>query len=197
MGLTDQLKKQNKELWYLFLNGDDNAFVQLYSLNVDSMLYYGLHFTPLRDQVKEAIQDVFVTIYIKRDDLKPVENARLYLLVSLKNRMFALFNKDINHYQIDTIEPVFNRDLSVEEKYILNEQEYELKQHVQKMMDLLSHRQREVIYYRFTEGLSCEEICVLMKMNIQSVRNLLHRSITKIRNAYIEYNKAFTLENER
>lgn len=193
MDLTRQQKKHSQDLWLRFLNGDDNAFVQLYALNVDAMLNYGLHFTPLRDQVKDAIQDVFVTVYSKREKLTAVENIRVYLFVMLKNSLFALYNKDIRSYQIDTIEPVFNLDSSAEDKYILNEQEDELKQEIKKMLDSLSHRQREVIYYRFTEGLSFDEICVLMKMNVQSVRNLLHRSITKIRESYIAHNRKLHL----
>ncbi len=186
-----KLIQLNKDLWLRFLKGDDDAFVQLYTLNVDAMLNYGLHFTPLRDQIKEAIQDVFVTLYSKRQKLSQVENVRVFLFVALKNNLFLLFNKDKKHYQIDTVEPVFSLELSAEDAYIINEREIELKQCVQQMLNLLSHRQREVIYYRFTEGLSYEEICVLMKMNIQSVRNLLHRSITKIRETHMEHNKSF------
>ena len=189
MSLTKQQKMHNQDLWLRFLDGDDNAFVQLYAINVDAMLNYGLHFTPLRDQVKDAIQDVFVTVYSKRDKLNAVENIRVYLFVALKNNLFALFNKDVKSYQIDTMEPVFNLDSSAEDKYILSEQEDELKEDIQKMLDTLSHRQREVIYYRFTEGLSFDEICVLMKMNVQSVRNLLHRSIIKIRESYSTHNR--------
>lgn len=180
---------RNKELWNQFRAGDDNAFAELYKLNVDAMLDYGLHFTPLRDQIKDAIQDVFVTLYNKRNNLSNVENVRLYLLVSLKNYLFNLFNKDIHHYQIDTMEPVFNLESSAEELYIGLEMENEQQKYIKQMLNLLSPRQREVIYYRYTEGMSFDDICVLMQMNTQSVRNLLHRSITKIREAYKEYNK--------
>lgn len=183
-----ELISHNKKLWNRFIAGNDNAFAEIYMLNVDAMLDYGLHFTPLRDQVKDAIQDVFVTIYNKRNNLSKVENVRLYLFVSLKNYLFAVFSKDKHHYQIDTIEPVFSTETSVEEKYIGLEIEGEREKYVKQMLDSLSPRQREVIYYRFTEGMSFDEICVLMQMNVQSVRNLLHRSITKIRKLYTEYN---------
>jgi RNA polymerase sigma factor, sigma-70 family len=180
---------RNKELWKQFLTGNDNAFAELYKLNVDAMLDYGLHFTPLREEIKDAIQDIFVTIYNKRNNLSTVENVRLYLFVSLKNYLFSLFNKDKNHYQIDTMEPVFSFESSVEELYIGLEIESEQRIYIKRMLNLLSPRQREAIYYRYTEGMSFEEICILMQMNTQSVRNLLHRSITKIREAYKEYKK--------
>lgn len=186
-----ELISHNKKLWNQFIAGNDNAFAEMYMLNVDAMLDYGLHFTPLRDQVKDAVQDVFVTIYNKRSNLSNVENVRLYLFVSLKNYLFAVFNKDKHHYQVDTIEPVFSMETSVEEKYIGLEIESERERYVKQMLNSLSPRQREVIYYRFTEGMSFEEICVLMQMNVQSVRNLLHRSITRIRELYTEYNSIY------
>ncbi|MBS1320948.1 MAG: RNA polymerase subunit sigma-70, partial [Parabacteroides sp.] len=42
-------------------------------------------------------------------------------------------------------------------------------------------KQNEVIYYRYVEEMSYDEIGELMHMNNQSVRNLVHRSILKIR----------------
>lgn len=184
---ANQSLKQNRDLWILFLEGDDKAFAQLYALNVDAMLSYGLHFTPLKDQVRDAIQDVFVNLYNRRPHLKPVENVRLYLLISLKNKIYALFNKDNKHYHIDTLEPVFSLEYSAEDNYIFQEEDEKLQQYIHAMLDTLSPRQREVIYYRFTEEMSFDDICVIMRMNVQSVRNLLHRSITKIRETFMEY----------
>lgn len=183
-----ELTIHNKELWHRFREGDDAAFAELYTLNVDAMLDYGLHFTPIRDQVKDVVQDVFVSIYNKRDKIVDVENVRLYLFVALKNGLFSLFNKDKRYYQIDTMEPVFTLEDSAEETYMGFEREAEQQRQIRQMLSLLSPRQREVIYYRFTEGMSFDEICVLMQMNTQSVRNLLHRSITKIRETYKEVN---------
>lgn len=184
-----QHKETNEKLWLSFIKGDDKAFSQLYELNVDSMLYYGLHFTSMQDVVKDAIQDVFVLIYSSRNrgSLKQVDNVKVYLYVSLKNRLFAFFQKDMDYFHIDNIEPVFSMERSVEDKYIDQEQESVRKQYIRRMLNTLSPRQREVIYYRFTEGMSYEEICIIMKMNYQSVRNLAHRSVLKIRETFQEF----------
>ncbi|MCC8155097.1 MAG: sigma-70 family RNA polymerase sigma factor [Tannerellaceae bacterium] len=171
----------NNELWSAFIKGNNNAFARLYELNIQDLFYYGLYFTSIDEVIKDAIQDVFVTIYSNRKNLKEVANVKVYLYVSLKNRLFAVFNKDPDYYQIDSMEPVFSLERSVEERYIDQEQETESKRNLRNMLQTLSPRQREVIYYRFTEGMSYEDICELMQMNYQSVRNLLHRSIQKIR----------------
>ena len=48
----------------------------------------------------------------------------------------------------------------------------------------LSPRQREIIYYRFFEGLDYSSICELMGLNYQSAYNLLQRSLTRLREMY-------------
>ncbi len=189
MKLDRQREHNDIECWNRFLAGDDDAFVKLYMDHIDAMMSYGLHFTPMRDQVKDAIQDVFTYIYSKRKHLKTVGSVRVYLFVSLKNELFARFNKDEKQFHIDTIEPVFNVDISVEDKYIIDEQNRALKHALHQMLQTLSPRQREVIYYRFTQEMDFDEICVLMQMNIQSVRNLLYRSIQKIKETYVKYGK--------
>lgn len=176
--------KKNKELWNLFLKGDDNAYAQLYKAYSNDMFVYGTHFTSDRESIKDCIQEVFIKIYSNRSNLKPVDNVKVYLFVSLKNKLFDLFKKDIKYFEIDTIEPVFCTDYSIEEKLINTENLYAQKKKIAQMLETITPRQREIIYYRYVEELSYEEICVLMKMNYQSVRNLIHRSILKIRDTF-------------
>lgn len=50
---------------------------------------------------------------------------------------------------------------------------------IKRMMKILTPRQREVIYYRFIEELSYDDICQIMGLNYQSAYNLLQRSLQK------------------
>lgn len=178
---------RNRELWKQFIAGDDKAFAQLYRLNVQLMMYYGLYFTTTREIIGDAVQDVFVYIYSNRKKLKEVDNVKFYLYISLKNRLFEIFQKEKHHYQIDSIEPIFSMERSVEESFIDKEQETQRKMYIREMLRSLSPRQREIIHYRFTEGLSYDEISELMQLNYQSVRNLVNRSILRIRETYSDY----------
>ena len=179
--------EKDRKLWQAYVNGDDKAFAQLYELYVESMFYYGLHFTELRDLIEDAIQDVFVNIYANRTKLKHIENVKVYLYVSLKNRLFALFDKDSKYFHLDSMEPVFFAENSVEDNYIDLETDMEMKRAIRQMLQILSPRQREVVYYRFVEGMLYDEICELMQINYQSVRNLIHRSVNKIRETFLDY----------
>ena len=76
------------------------------------------------------------------------------------------------------------RNKSVEEKLIETEDETSQKHTVAHLLNTLSPRQREIIYYRFFEGLDYSAICELMGLNYQSAYNLLQRSLSRLREMY-------------
>ncbi len=145
---------------------------------------YGLHFTPNRELVKDCIQDVFVKIYCNRSKLSTTDNVKLYLFIALKNTLFNVFQKDNADYHIDTLEPVFTIEFSIEDKLIREEVEEEQSYQIDQMLETLTPRQKEVVYYRYIEGMEMREVCLLMNMNYQSVQNLIQRSFKKIRTVF-------------
>jgi RNA polymerase sigma factor (sigma-70 family) len=181
---------EDKLLWTQFLSGDDKAYTQIYKKYVDKLFSYAMRFTSDRELVKDCIQDVFIKIYSNRSHLNNTDNLKLYLYIALKNTLFNVFDKDKSFYQIDTMEPVFNVEYSVEDRIIADEQEQEQQKKVGRMLDALTPRQKEVIYYRYVEGMEIDMICQLMDMNYQSVQNLIQRSIKKVRSLFPEKKKS-------
>lgn len=173
-------------LWARFLAGDDKAYAEIYKTYLGDMFSYGMRFTSDRELLKDCLQDVFVKIYSNRSTLSQTDNIKLYLFTALKNTLFNVFQKDKESFHIDTVEPVFTTEYSVEEQYIANEQDRERTDKMKQILDTLTPRQREVIYYRYVEGMKLEEICKIMDMNYQSVQNLIQRSIRKVKNTFPE-----------
>lgn len=180
----------DQSLWNRFLAGDDNIYAFFYKKYIDDLLSYGMKFTPDRELVKDCIQDVFVKIYSNRTNLKQTDNIKLYLFMALKNTLFNVFQKDKASYHIDTIEPVFHTEYSIEDHLIANEMEQERKEKMAFILESLTPRQKEVIYYRYVEGMGLEDICRIMDMNYQSVQNLIQRSIRKVRNTFKEKDRS-------
>jgi RNA polymerase sigma factor (sigma-70 family) len=174
----------DKSMWDKFLTGDDKVYAFIYKKYVEELLSYGLQFTPNRELVKDCIQDVFVKIYRNRRNLKQTDNIRLYLFMALKNTLFNVFQKDRVSCHIDTVEPVFSVEYSIEDRLIANETEQEKKDKMIQILESLTPRQKEVIHYRYVEGLSLHEICKIMDMNYQSVLNLIQRSLKKVRDTF-------------
>lgn len=186
-------KTEVDNLWIRFLGGDDKAYTQIYNLYADDLFAYGMHFTSDRESVKDCIQEIFISTYKNRSKQKMVENVKYYLFSSLKYELFDLFKKSVEYYQIETIEPVFHTVYSVEDMFVQAETDQYNKAKVKEILQSLTPRQHEVIYYRYVEEMSYDEIGQLMHMNYQSVRNLLHRSIQKARELVPDYIFSFLL----
>ena len=124
---------------------------------------------------------LFIKIYNKRQDLSDIQDIKSYLFSTLRNKILdeirrkAYFTeKEIESYQVASSE-------NVEKEYLLKEKEDYDNVKVAFFMTKLSHRQREAITLYFIEEKKYDEICTLMDINYQSLRNLIHRSLTKLR----------------
>ena len=172
--------------WRKFLSGDDKEYAYFYQKYVKILFSYGMRFTSDNELVMDCIHDIFVNIYSNRLKLKHINQIRVYLFISLKNRLYTYFQKDKVSYHIDTLEPVFCVEYSAEEYMILEELEQEGQMRLKRILDLLTPRQKEVIYYRYVQGMELNEICKLMDINYQSLQNLIQRSLQKIRRTFIQ-----------
>ena len=78
----------------------------------------------------------------------------------------------------------FTLGLTVEEQYVTDELYTNQQRKIQEILNVLTPRQKEIIYYRYIQELSFDEICIMMDMNYQSAQNLIQRSLKKIRDLY-------------
>ena len=65
--------------------------------------------------------------------------------------------------------------------YLTKEKELSIKCKVTFLLNKLTSRQREAVTLYYIEERKYEEICEIMDINYQSLRNLIHRSLTKLR----------------
>lgn len=191
--VTAKERYSDQIIWENFLCGDDEAYTYIYREYSQALYAYGMHFTSDKGLVEDCIQDVFVKIFQNRKHLQSTDNIKLYLFISLKNKLFNIFRKDIKYSQIDSLEPVFAAEYTIEDEIIENEKEQFLNEKMIRMLEVLSPRQKEIIYYRFVEGLSYEEICQIMDMNYQSTQNLIQRSLKKLRTTFSRAEMQFLL----
>ncbi|MDR0823834.1 MAG: sigma-70 family RNA polymerase sigma factor [Prevotella sp.] len=179
--------KDESSLWNDFLSGNDDAYCLIYKTYAERLFIQGMQFSSDKEFIRDCIHDVFVKIYKSRNRLKPVDNVKLYLFIALKNSIISALKK--HNMYFEELDEMLERHIvvsdSIEKEYIDKENKANTQRLIRKILALLTTRQREVIHYRFFEGLGIEEIGVLMNMNYQSVQNLIQRSLKKIN----EYSK--------
>lgn len=182
MSLEDCNIEENV-LWKSFKNGDNGSFEFIYKLYVDVLFRYGIQFTSDETLVKDAIHDVFVKLYDNRWNLKSEVNIKFYLFTCLKNHLYNLLKRELFFDKIDIEENEY-LDPTAEAQVTNALNQKELQQTVRQVLSRLTDRQREIIYYRYIEELSIDEIALLMGMNYQSVQNSIQRSLKRIRESF-------------
>ena len=183
-------KKDTKDdltlYWNSFLEGDDDAFSEIYHQLAGDLLSFGATLTPDSELVRDCIQNIFLRIYQKRAKLPSVDNIKVYLLIALRNELNNAFKKQqafrkfADEYQVEE-EPI---DEPEEERMIVQEYETAMQHTTAKYLSALTKRQQEIIHYRYVEGLTLEEIAKLLDINYHSVANNIQRALKKMRNLY-------------
>lgn len=157
----------------------------LYNQYVDVMYAYALSLNFNKDTCKDAIHDVFFKVFQNSEQLSKIKNIKSYLLKSLRNRLLDIYrnNRKFTDYSPESIavDFPFNTELTIEDKFIITEEEkYNLKK-VQDILNSLTNRQREIIYFRYIEEMSYEEISDIMMISLPSCRKMVFKTIEKLR----------------
>ena len=177
-----------KILWSQIREGDMSAFEELFNLYADSLLAYGMKFTPDREQVKDIIQDLFVRIIKRHDSLPEVENVKAYLLQAFRNNL-------INNLSTDRLCSFDENDLlrqqaednimETVDDYSPDDDMLRRRLRVNRALMTLTPHQKEIIYLRYVQELPSSDIARMLGINVQSVRNDVHRVIAGLRKQVI------------
>ena len=168
-----------------YRQGDQNAFMSLYDMYAEMLLNYGLCITSDKELVKDCVQDVFIKLISKSQNLQ-VTKVTSYLLISLRNRLLDEFRR--KNYMTETAVEDIRISTTVEDvenSYILDESSLNNVRKVQILMNELTPRQRQVFTLYYIEQRKYEDICEIMQMNYHSVRNLVHRGMLKLRSVAV------------
>jgi RNA polymerase sigma factor (sigma-70 family) len=175
-------KTDDRDIWIAFKAGNEKALELLYNRHFKALAGYGYRITRDGALVEDAIQDVFVDLWRRRDHLSEIENVRFYLFRALRNQL----SRNIRHDLFDGAEDIddfldYLATLSSEQQSIELEAQLSQTQAVQKALGQLSQRQREAVHLRFYQGLSLDESADLMGIPKQVVKNLLSKAYAILR----------------
>jgi len=163
--------------------GNEWAFASLYNQYADLLLSYGTGLGFGREDIEDAIQEVFCNLYLHHRQTGEIRNLKFYLLRALKNTLLNITRPIANIHQVEVEEADFSVEVDIQDKLIDEEERQDVKQKVETYLGSLTSRQREAIYLRYMEELDYEEIASLMDMTVPSVRNLVFRAVRQLRDS--------------
>jgi RNA polymerase sigma-70 factor (ECF subfamily) len=171
---------QDITIWESFKKGDQEAFRQLFRQYYPSLFLYGQKITSDKELLEDSIQDLFAELWLSPSKTH-VQSVRAYLLKALQYKLIKNIQKR-SRIQLSGEDPEQTAfQVSPENLIIHRENQAENGERVKAAMVQLSRRQQEIVYLRFFQNLSYEEISEVMNINYQVARNLLYQSIKALR----------------
>ncbi|MBD2753704.1 RNA polymerase sigma factor [Spirosoma validum] len=174
--------QEAQQLWEEYRAGDMYALAKLMQSYYADLFHWGLRLHADREFVKDCIQEMFVNLWKMQQSIRPVDNVRSYLLVVLKTRILRELSSKHTTYQ-STLSDDYSFSVEFAADVHLIDEENELYQ-IRKLEQVINHlpdRQKELIYLRFYQNLSFEQIEDVMHLGRQSVYNLLQKSLNSLR----------------
>lgn len=170
--------------WHSFIEGNDSAFDEIYSQYFTELFAYGIKLGFDNDSCKDAIQDVFFNIYTSKNKLKHIKNIEFYLLRCLKNKLFDFHANEIQLNNINENELLLpDNSLTIIDEIIHEEKQVLLKEKLNRILKILSPKQKKIIYYYYNLDLDYNEIALILNNSPESVRKTIYRSLKKCKNS--------------
>ena len=159
----------------------DMQFIALYKFYYQDLYAYGVSLGFNTEDVKDAIQEVYLKLYFNERLCIDEKKIKFYLLRSVRNQLIDWERTKKDTSSIEEEERSFKLSVSVEENFISDEEDLLLKKRVNRILDLLTDHQREIVYLHFIEEMPYEEIAVMLNMKIQTVRGQVFKAMEKLR----------------
>jgi RNA polymerase sigma factor (sigma-70 family) len=181
--LTRPAELDDQTLWQRFKNGNDLAFSIIYKKYIQRLYNYGMHSCYDRDLVMDCLQELFARLWDKRLHLADVEAVSAYLFKSFRRLLLTKLTEKRKQslHTLNASDEGFQLLTSVEDAIILEEASAAQVEHLRKAIESLTKRQREVIFLKFYNELSYQQVATVMEMETDSVYNLVSKAVDALR----------------
>jgi RNA polymerase sigma-70 factor (family 1) len=177
--LIAALLDNENELLLLVAEGDERAFRQLFDHYWNKIYSVALTLTKSTALSEEIVQDVFLKIWLKREQLPSVEKFDSFLFIVAKNHIYnELRKKTMERPFVEHLEQHFLESSALPEQIMLLK---ETKQLIDKAVQQLPDQQRAVFELSRNEGLDYTTIADQLGISRSTVKNHMTKALQSLR----------------
>ena len=180
-----EIKSQARHLWEDFEAGNAAAFRALHDLTYDELYHYGLRLLNRPAMVRDALQDTFVAVWQRKGQQPPVREPWLFLLTSLRHKLFDLIRKE-KELKVDATHVPSPEDVMMAEEAVAERRKW-----LADRLGLLPDRQREALHLKYRVNLAYPEMAEVLGVSQQVAYNYVNRGIKALRKALGEVPENF------
>lgn len=166
-------------LFQHIIEGNIEAYTGLYKEYYKKFYNYGRKFTDNKDLIEDSIQEVFLDLWSRRENLSHVESPNYYLYSSFRYTLLKKIKQrdKIVFDEAESEEHAFSAESIIVDKE-LNE---EMRTKLNEAIKTLTGRQIEAVFLRFYEGLSYPEVAAMLNISVKATYKIVARSISALK----------------
>lgn len=175
----------DKELFALVAEGDDHAFRQVFDKYWPQVYGSSLRLCKSPELAKDLSQDIFVRLWESRARLKELNKPESYLYILSRNLVLDHLRKKVfDTTHIDYLVEYF-QDASINPQEKTEFRELELT--LQRAVDTLPDKQKQVYQLSRLQGLTHEQIAAQLGISEVSSKTYIVRALQHIRQYMIDH----------
>jgi len=179
-----------------FKNGSHAAYKVLYQKYAPKLFAFSRKYIYNADDASEIVQEVFLRIWEKRENIDESQSFSAYVIQAAKHRIFNGFRKKVNEQAyIDFLAFGDNSHANFTERQV----DYmEVKQKAEEAINALPEKRQEIFRLSREDGLKNKEIAERLGISIKTVENQMGEALKTLRDALSDYHSfiiMFLLEN--
>jgi RNA polymerase sigma factor (sigma-70 family) len=171
-------------MWRSFKQGEWDAYTRLYDSYFGVLNNYGYKFTREKELIEDAVHDLFVRLWTTKERLSDPVSVRNYLFKAMRNILLRKMKGEEKFTDIDGQEYPLSFSISYSSETLKRIEDRELQKRIKTFIETLPPRQQEIIYLRFYEELSYEELAEIMSISINSAYKLLYKALENLQNTF-------------
>ncbi|RKD90944.1 RNA polymerase sigma-70 factor [Mangrovibacterium diazotrophicum] len=167
-------------LFQQFKKGDPKALEELFHRTFPRLVDFASKITKDAQVAEDILQDVFIKVWEKKDEIESI-NIEGYLFRMVRNQCLdyikfikVIGEKDFELNSLRKFEELYRIDFIRDEPYLLIQEE--LKQEIERTIESLPPRCKEVFLLSKMDGLKNREIAEKLEINIKNVERHLARA---------------------
>ena len=158
---------------------DTKAFEELFRSYYPALLRYAESLCQNRDMATDAVQQIFVNVWEKREGLGKIENIKAYLYRSCYNTCINLIKQKQLSEKAQKALSLLQPD--IQQSFLLDIEAKELELKIGKTLQSLPTKCREVFELSRFEGLKNHEIARQLKISIKTVEAQISKALRILR----------------
>ncbi|MDP2335083.1 MAG: RNA polymerase sigma-70 factor [Bacteroidota bacterium] len=169
---------EDNELYLKLKAGDEQAFQALFLKHYSAMCHFAGQFLNNSELAEETVQDMFVKIWEKRESLNIETSVKHYFFRSVRNHCLnQIQHEKIKKQYASKILQSSHQDIDPGQYYL----EVDLIQKIEKSIDSLPPKRKEIFRLSREQGLKYTEIAGKLNISVKTVEAQMGLALKHLR----------------